>query len=164
MRNQTKIRTMWATSGRKGNKQQNSSYWIIRRLLLYWVKVINYLVNCLFITPRRTTGNNGGLWSIAWINLTDRRNISGFQAEKRRVSAQGQVSVVFQIDYTWSHHKNPNRKRATGVPKCYLFVGAWVRSTEFSRPQELAYCGGVDIKEHWRSYDRGIIPWTLRHR
>ena len=74
------------------------------------------------------------------------------------------VSVVFQMDYTWSHHKNPHIKIATDIPTCYLLVGAWVGSTEFSLLQDLAYCGGGYIKEHWSSYDRRRIPWTHQHR
>ena len=73
------------------------------------------------------------------------------------------ASVVFQGYYTWSHHKNLHRQRSTDVPTCYLFVSAWVKSTEFSLPQELDYCGGGDIKKHWRSCDGGSIPWPHQH-
>ena len=41
--------------GRKGKKHQKRSDLLIGSLLLHLVKSINYLVNCLFITPRRKT-------------------------------------------------------------------------------------------------------------
>ena len=69
------------------------------------------------------------------------------------------ASIVFQRDYTWIRQKNLHRQRSTDIPTCYLFVGALVGSTECSLPQELAYCGGGYIKEHWRSCDVGRIPW-----
>ena len=77
-------------------KHQNGSDLLIRRLLFHWVELTIYLVNCLFITLRRTTGKNSRLWSIARIHPTARRNISRFQAGKRKVSAQGRGSVVYR--------------------------------------------------------------------
>ena len=110
--------------GCKGKKQQNRSDWLIGHLMLNWVKVINYLVNCLFIIPRRTTGNNSRLWSIVKIHSTARRNISGFKSGKRKVSYQGLGPVVSQREYNWSHHKNPHIKRDIDAPTGYLLVGA----------------------------------------
>ena len=52
----------------KDNKQKNRSDQLIGSLLLYWVKVMNYLFNCLDITPRCTTGNNSGLRNITRIH------------------------------------------------------------------------------------------------
>ena len=43
----------------------------------------------------RITVNNSGLWSIARIHSTARRNIPGFQAGKRKVSSQDLRSVVY---------------------------------------------------------------------
>ena len=40
--------------GRKGKNQKKSSDRLIGILLFHWAEVINYLVNCLFITTRRT--------------------------------------------------------------------------------------------------------------
>ena len=73
------------------------------------------------------------------------------------------VHVVFQRDYTWSRHKNSQRQRATDFPTCYLFIRAWVGSTECSLPQDLVYYEGGDTKEHWRSHDGESIPWPHRH-
>ena len=52
---------------------------------------------------KRTKVNNSGLRSIASIHSTARRNISGFQDGKRKVSAQGQGSVVYIIMDLDSH-------------------------------------------------------------
>ena len=71
--------------GCKVKKQQKRSELLVGRLLLHWVEVINYLVNCLFITPICTTGNNSRLQGIVRIHSTARRNIYGFQAGKKKL-------------------------------------------------------------------------------
>ena len=47
-----------------------------------------------------------------------RRNIYGFKSEKRKVYTQGQGSVVFQSDYTWSHHNKYHRQICIDVTTC----------------------------------------------
>ena len=84
-------------------KQKNSSDWLIGCLLFHWVEVINYLINCLFTTPIHTTGKNSGFRIIARIHSTERRNISVFQAGKRKLLARGQGSVVYSTMELYSH-------------------------------------------------------------
>ena len=74
--------------GLKGRKKQKSSESLIGSLLFHRVEVINYLVYCIFINMRFTTGKNIGLRSIARIHSMTRRNIYGFKSRKRKVSAQ----------------------------------------------------------------------------
>ena len=89
--------------GRKGKNHQKRSDLLIGRLLLHWVEVVNYLVNCLFITPRITTGNNSVLRSIARIHSTASCNIYVFQSGKRKVLTQGWGSVVYRTMDLDSH-------------------------------------------------------------
>ena len=72
--------------------------------------------------------------------------------------------IVFQRDYTCSHHKKTHGHRATDVLICYLFVGSWVGSTECSLPHDLVYYRVGYSKEHWQILDEGRIPWPHRNR
>ena len=65
--------------------------------------VINYLVNCLFIKPRSTTGKNSRLWGIVGIHSTLRRNVYLFNVGRRKVSAQGRGSVLYSMMELYSH-------------------------------------------------------------
>ena len=63
--------------------------------MFHWVEVVNYLINCLLITTRRTPGNNIGFWSIARIHSTGRCNIYGFKYGNRNGLSQGRGLVVY---------------------------------------------------------------------
>ena len=70
--------------------------------MFHWAEVINYLVNYILKT-RLTTGNNIRLRIIARIQSTTRRIIFGFQAWRRKLSTQGQGSVVYTTTDLDSH-------------------------------------------------------------
>ena len=89
------------------------------------------------------------LWLLSW--------------EEEGIGPRAMVSGIQHDGYVFVYRNNYLRlqlhrhifhgQRDTDVTTCYLLVGAQVGSTEFSLPQELAYCGGGDTKENWHSYD-----------